>query len=312
MPTYKAHSIKFHVDGASAVILPDITSQGLEQNPNLMAELTAAYATPTHVAYVARKVLGNCQTFALATALGTIGAAGLCITSATNPGIVIYFQQFDDNGCPVSGSFHRSLTIRGGLIVPKTLSISHQQDGQLTFDIAAVKYSTNAIVTISDTAALPSITVASARWTLGPISIAGVALREYDEFDIDFGNNVETRAVESNVDDTHVSNRTHEPTITIKGIDPTWFSSGKIPLGGAVALNASDYVMLRQRSQDANNFAADAGGTHIKLKIAGLAANTSLRGQAQRPTENSIVIKLARDSSGNAPLVLDLAANMPS
>ena len=309
MPLYKAHSLKIHVDGGSAVIIPDIQSLGLEQNPNLMAELTAAYTTPTHVALVARKILGSMQSFALATLLDTIGVAGLCITSATNPGVTMYFQKFDDNGCPVSGSAHRSITIKGGLIYPKTLSCQHQQDASLQVEIAGIKTTGNAAVVVSDVAALPTITVASARWTLGPITIGGVALAEFDDVEIDFGNEVQTRAVESNVDDTHIEQRSTSPKATIKGIDPAYFSDAQVPLGGLVATHAADSIIFRKRTQDGDNFVAAGTAEHIQFTIGGLAANTSLRGQAQRATESSIQIVLARDSSGNQPLIVDTTAS---
>jgi hypothetical protein len=309
--TYKAHSLKIHVDGGSAIIVPDITSKGLDQSPELMAEMTAAYSTPTHVAMVANKIASEVQSYAVATLLDALGVAGLCVTSATNPGAVIYLQKFDANGCPVSGSNHRSYTIKGGLIVPRTLSVSNRQDAQITCSTYVIKSGSNDPIVLADTAALPSLVVASARWTLGPITVGGVALADYTELEIDFGNEVQTDGVESNVYDDHVAQRTHAPTITIKGIAPTWFAAASIPIGGKAATQAGDAIYLRKRSQDDSHFVDDAAAEHIQFNFAGLAANTQMRAQAQRTSESSLTIKLVRDSSGNAPLVVDTTAALP-
>lgn len=307
--TFKLHSLKIYTDAmGAAVIVPDLTSFGLMLNPELMTEQVADSATPKHVAMVARKLMANVESFSIATILDTIALTGLAINSATNPGVVAYLQKFDKNGFAASSN-HRSFTFRKGVVVPKTLSVQHRQDAKLTFDVVPIYDGTNAAVVVADNDSLPSITVAAARWTLGPITIGNDVLTEYTGLEIDFGNTVETGSSESDQDETHVAVRTHEPKITITGIDPLWFSSTVVGMGGSVVSQSTDAIYLRKRAQDNVGFVADATAEHIKFTPAGLGAvNQAFRAQAQRIGETTIEIRLAIDASGNAALAVDTTA----
>lgn len=310
MATYKAHCLTIHPDGVSAVYLPDITSQGVDLKPEMLAEMVAHANTPQHVAMVAVKPQCEFQTFSIAALLAAIGVKGLGIVTATNPGVTLYFRKYDDNGDPASGSVNRSYAIKGGVIVPKSLTCEHGKDAQLTVAIVPVKYSSNATIVVADNAALPTITVASLRWTLGPITVGGIVLTEYSGLEIDFGNNVDTRGSQSDVYDTHIDQRTHAPKITIKGITPSWFAaSGAIPIGGAAATHAGDSIYLRKRTQDGTHFVANGTAEHIKFNVGGLVAvDGAAKGEAQRISETSLMLTLATDSSGNQPLVVNTAS----
>jgi hypothetical protein len=310
--TFKPHVARLYTDAmGSAVILPDITSLGLNLNPELMAEMVADSATPKHVAMVARKLMGNVECFSIASAIDAIGLTGLTINAATNSGVEFYLQKFDKNGFAASSN-HRSFTFKKGVVVPKTISVQHRQDAKLTFDVVPIYDGTNNAVVIADNASLPSITIAAARWTLGPIIIGGDTLTEYTGLEIDFGNTVETGSSESDQDETHVAVRTHEPKITITGIDPLWFSGTVVGLGGSVVAQSTDAIYLRKRAQDAVGFVADATAEHIKFTPCGLAAvNQAFRAQAQRIGETTIEVKLAIDASGNAALAVDTTSALP-
>lgn len=314
MTVHKLHTLKIHGTGmASAIIVRDLLDAQLDLAPDLAREVTAAQSTPDHVAMKAQNNRLTVSTYDLVQVLDAIGVVGLGITSGANPGVVLYSQKFDDVGQAVSGSYHRSYTLGTGLIVPKSLSCDHQGDFKLSLEMPILWDGTNNPVVLSDTAALPSITQAAARWTLGPMKIGNVALGKYTNVSIDFGNNVTTRGEKSDIWPTHIDQRTHEPMITITGIDPTWFvASGGVPIGGIVAANATDYVMLRKRTQDGDHFVGDATAEHIKFTLAGLAAiSGAAQLQAQRVSETSLVIAGAKDSSGNMPIVVDTTSAIP-
>lgn len=307
MSVYRPHSLKIHPDGVSAVILTDILSLEDVVNAEMRAEVTAPNVSPTHVAMFKRSPGVRGATYDLPGFLDSVGVTGLAILGATNPGVVSYHQQFADTGPAVSGSYHRSFTYSTGFLFPRMLRVDHQNDARLEFEMVALTDSTGATapVTIGDTAALPSISQAPNRWTLGPITIGGSALSKYTSLEIDFGNNVETGGVASYLDPTHLAARTHSPKITISGIDPSWFSGSAIPIGGVVAANATDKIFLRKRAQTASNFVGNGTAGHIKIVPAGLGGiTTGARAEMQRLDETTLVITCAKDSSGNAPIVV--------
>lgn len=310
---YKQHAIKIYGDGmGAAVIVRDILDSRLELNPEVRREVTSANSTPDHVAMVGQKNLFSFTTYDIKGVLDAIGVVGLGITSATNPGVVNYLQKFDDVGNAASGSSHRSYTLGDGLLVPKMLTCEHQGDFRLTCEMPLVWDGTNNPIVLSESAALPTITQVPNRWTLGKVIVGGVTLDRYTSISIDFGNNYATRGSESAVWDKSIEQITHEPSITITGIDPLWFkASSGIPIGGIVAANATDKVYLRKRTQDGNSFVGDGTSGHMLITPAGLASITQASQVVmQRLSETSLVIYGAKDSSGNMPLVLNTATTI--
>jgi len=312
MALYKIHSFGIYPDGAgAAVYLADVTSQSLDLATEMRAEVTAGNVSPTHVALVGRKLLQSAATYDLPGFLDSVGVSGLCITGATNFGARAFLQKFDGCGTGAS-SGHRSFTFANGIIVPKTLTVEHQGDAKLTFELHVLgDGGTNDPVILSDAATLPTITQTPNRWTLGPITLGGLSFAEYTGLEIDFGNDIQVKGVASNIDATHVEVRTHSPKIKIKGIDPVWFSSSKIPIGGLVAANATDKIFLRKRTQTGINFAANGTSGHIKIVPAGLAAIGKAGGaEMQRVSETEIMITCAKDASANNPIVITTATTI--
>lgn len=308
MAIYKLHSIKIHIDGGSAIIIGDMLDVDEPLNLKVTKEVTAPNTVPTHVAHVGRDPLVRGSTYDLKGMLDAIGVAGLGIAGATNPGVVVYYQKFDDMGFAVSGSNHLSKTYANGVLVPKSITCDHQGDAKLTFELVVIGDGTNAPVILATTAALPTITQVPNRWTLGPVKLGNLAFSEYAQFELDFGNNVQTRGVASNLDATHIEQKTHEPKFTLSGINPLWFGSSFVPIGGLVVANSTDSIYLRKRTQTAASWVADITAEHFKFTLAGLAGVGKIGGQAQRASESSIEVNLVKDASGNAPLVMSTAS----
>lgn len=310
MATYRPYAVKIHPDSiVTAIILTDVTSLEDIVDAEFRNEVTAPNISPTHVAMVGRKPMARGSTYDLPGFLDNVGVSGLAIKSATNPGIVTYYQKFDDQGPPTGGSVNRSLSYGDGLLVPKTLRVDHQGDVKLDWELYAIgDTDANAPVTIADDVALPTITQTPNRWTLGGITLSSIALTKYRSLEIDFGNEVQVDGTQSAVDPTYISVRTHSPKITITGIDPTWFAAAGVPIGGLAVVNSTSSIYLRKRAQTGINFVANGTAEHIKIVPAGLAGITKAAGaEMQRVSETTIVIQGAKDSSGNAPIVLTTA-----
>lgn len=312
MPTYQPFALSINYDSIGAAIhVPDITRMDNALNPEMSAELVAHSQKPLHVAIKAIKPVVALESFSIATLLDAIGVAGLGFTGAVNPGLVGYWKKWDDQGTISSGSVHRTQTIHTGVIVPKRISVDHQGDAKLECEIIPIKTSANAVVVLADNAALPTIAVASARWTLGAAIIGGVTLTEYTKLEIDFGNTVEVIGSASDPYATHIEQRRHEPKIKLSGIDPSWFGSSGIVLGGAAVTTAGDVVYLRKRAQTGSHFVANGTSEHISFALAGLAAVNKVSGEAQRVSETELMITLAVDGSGNNPLIVDTTSSHP-
>lgn len=307
---YKIHAVSIDVDSfgvGAGVIIPDCTSEGLENNPQLDAAIAAGEVSPKHIALVAQRAMGNFTTFALPTAIDATGLKALCIATTTEPGVTYYLQKHDACGGVTSGSVHRSLNIQAGVVVPRRLSCSHQGHATIDYDVVIIKETGNDAIIISDTAAMPTIpATAGGRWTLGGCSIGGVALSDYTSLEIDFGNSVQTRGTQSEIWDTYVEVRTHSPTITLTGIDPAWFkASGGVPINGLACTHANTKIYLRHRSSDGTGFVADGTATHISFTTAGIATvQRPFTGQATQFSDTSIMIT-SLDDQTNDPIVVD-------
>lgn len=312
MSVFKPYTVKLYGDGmGAAVVFTDMTQLDVSVDLQMEAKPTAAVVSPNHVAANERNCMVKGTSFDLKGILDAIGVSGLGFTAATNPGLVAYFQKFSDVGDPVAGSNHRSFSCAavGGIIVPKSLSCEHRGNAQITFESLLLGDGTNAPFALSDTAALPTITAASVRWTLGKIVLGGVTFTENIGLEIDFGNAIEGRGAASYLDSTHVEQRTHSPVITLTGIDPLWFAAAKVPIGGLAVVTATDRVYLKKRTQTGTTFTPDITAEHIRFSLAGLAGvQNAAQAQAQRMSETTLRIVGAIDGSGNNPLIVSTAA----
>ena len=310
---YKIHAVEIDVDsfGAdSAVIIPDCTNEALENNPQLDAAINAGEISPKHIALVAQKAMGSFSTFALPTAIDATGLKALCIATESEPGVKYYLQKHDACGSISTGSVHRSLLVSAGVVVPRRITCNHQGHATIDYDVVILKESANDAIVISDTADMPTIgSDAGERWTLGPCDVGGVPLGDYTSLEIDLGNTVETRGVQSDIWDEYVEVRTHSPTITLTGIDPAWFkASGGVPIDGLACTHANTLIHLRHRSSDGTGFVTDVTETHISLTAAGIATvQQPFSGQATQFTDTTITLTCLDDTI-NDPIVVDTTA----
>lgn len=310
MTIHRLHSLVSHVDGSSATVVPDLLSGGEALEFDIDREVTANEFFPSHASVTEARASRTLECYALKTLLDLVGVTGLPIISLTNPGVQFFLQAFDDLGQPLAGSVHRSITAKVGWLIPQTISVDHRGHARLTVTAVIIK-GTNDAVVIADNVALPTITISPARWTLGPVTIAGYVLNRYRNFEVDFGLTVTPGGVESNIWDTHIEVRSGAPSFTVRGIDTDWFSATGIPLAGKAATHANTSVILRKRdgSGAGAGFIDPGVAEHINITMAGPATVRDAADMtAQQPSEHSIVVEGIRDAAGNAPFILDTAA----
>jgi hypothetical protein len=309
---YKIYCVQLHVDqylltGAKQV--PDCISESLSNNPQIDAIITTGETSPTHVSLISQSVSGSFETHAIAAAIDAIGITPMCIATSTHPGVTFFLQDHDDCGTPVATNTHRSLLISSGAVVPRSLTVSHQGNATLSVDVVAAKESGNDAIVISDAATLPALTLGGLRWTIGKMTVGGVALSDYTSMTIDFGNTVTTRGTQSSIWDQYIEVSHHAPTITITGVDPAWFkASGGIPIAGLACTHANTIIYLRQRDSTATGFVADGTATHIQFTAKGIAViQQPMSGGSGKFTDTSLIIRCIKDAV-NDPIEYDTTA----
>ena len=314
---YKIHSVvNDTVAAGTPTLIPDCTSQSINNNPQLDAIVTAGQTMATHVILRSQRIAADFDTLAIADAIDSIGFQPLCITTDnTSTGLVFYLSAIDGCGA-ISASGHRSLTIGSGAVVPRRLSCEHRGDASMSFDVVVAKPSANEAIVISDAANLPDLDDNGALyggqlWTLGKMTVGNVAISEYTSLEIDFGNQVSTRGSQSDLWDSHVEVSTHSPSITIRGIDAEWFKeSGGVPIAGLACTHANTIIYLRKRVTGSPAFAADNTNEHIKFTAKGIATiQTAVTGQMHQFTETSLTIQCHYDGTDD-PIEVDTTSQI--
>lgn len=293
----------YAVEAGSAVI-GGIVQCALATGTDIRADAANGEVYARNQSVIAQKVGGSFTSMAIQDALDVIPVLGKSIAALTG-GLKVYAQQHAEGGTRTTGSNHRKFTILEGLIVPRTLTVQHQQDAQLPFDILATYDGTNDPVQIADGAALPTPLVDNERFTLGKVTIGSIVFTHVRSVEIEFGINAVTEGADSDVWDTFSSIRAIAPSITIRGVDASWLKSSNVPLTGLAGTHANTSIYLRKRS--AAGFVADGTAEHIKFTVDGYAVvDAILDASGSEPGETAIRMPLRYDGT-NAPILVNTA-----
>lgn len=289
----------------SAVLLGGITQQSIVTGTRLQGDPTSGDPYVRHQAIHAQKPRATFSTLQIARALDNIGPSGLKIKSESNTGLRLYQRKYDEGSTPASGSNHIRHTIREGLLVPRQLSCSHQDDATLQYEALVTYDGTNDPIVPADSVALPTGLLDDERFTLAAVTIGGVLITQVTNLTLDFGLDAQTEGSNSDIWDTHSSIRSVSPSLTLKGINAKWFSSAVIPLIGKKGTHANTSFYLRKRKDDGSTFVADGTTEHIKFTMCGLAYMDSVIDvQTNQPGEPAIMMPLRYDGT-NFPVVID-------
>ncbi len=254
------------------------------------------------------KVAGTVSTKDFASAWAVHGFPGVAITSVGSNTLKLYAIKLLDGGTRTSGSVHRLYTINKGIFYPVSTRASHQGPLEHTMGIAMVYDGTNAPFVESDTAAAQTTVTDNVEFTLGPISIGGVAHTQVRDVNFDWGVGVETFGGDSDIYDTMGCITTVSPKATIRGVSIDWVKAAGIPLTGKACTSANTKIYFRKRA-DGGSFVANETAQHISVVIDGLCYITDAGsfGSSNAPGECSLVIEASLPSGGSAPLTVNAA-----
>jgi hypothetical protein len=288
------------------VTLGAIESVNVRRGVEHRAEATSGAVYPTHTSIVGIKPVADFSSYALQDCLDQVGIGGLSIATLAS-GLNMYAYKHADGGGRSTGSTHRKYNMTKGMIVPRRITCDHRGDAMIAYDVLPTWDGTNDPVTESDTEAVPNAPTDDERFTIGPVSIGGVTIDEIRGFELDFGMNVKTEGVDSDLYDTHVSIVEVVPILTLRGINVEWLKSTAIPRTGKAATHANTSFYLRKRLQTEAGYVADATAQHIKGTMAGLAwIEDAFTGGGENPAECTLKL-VAKYDGTNVPVVFTTA-----
>lgn len=307
---WKLHSIML-VDGDASPThqyIGSLSDLSMPIDANVVRDLTAGniYATAGRIEFRSQGL--TFTTMMVKKAIDLVGLGGICFPVAPAgqwDKIRVYLAKMDC-GAPASGAVHREITLHKGAMVPTNLTVDHQGDLALSYQILGVYDGTNNPATVLDNVTLPGAGNFSDqvyRWTMHTAQINGVAMLGKKSINIDFGATTQTEGADSDPADSVAMIQSVLPIVTINGVLPTWFDTLSVGAMGSSVAHADSDVLFQRR--DTTGVTAE----HIKISFAGPAYFDNLaQGNATDPARTSVRVEPVEDSSGNAPLVIDTAA----
>lgn len=243
----------------------------------------------------ATKPVASFTTFDIPGAISAFGLTGTCFTSdVTHPGITIYSQKQECAGI-ASGSVHDSYQIRQGVIVPRTLTVEHRGNAQISYDIYASYDGTNAPVVRNSSVALPAAaSTAVGRWTMDAMLLANVAVEGKRSIQIDFNPTIAQEGADSEQYDRVTSIGSIMPRLTANGVDTSWFVTHGSLNGKQLTSNNNFYLKKRDVSA--------ASSVHVIVSFQGLLSwDTIFDGMIASPSQSSLAVDCIWDGT-NAPV----------
>jgi len=288
-------------------LISGITQQTLDTQSDLRAVSASGLVNPALASLIAQMPIGSFTTLHLDEALTAIGINGVALTS--DAALTMYGHKHAAGGGREGATSHKKYLINCGIVVPRSLTCDHQGDATLQYDVVIAYDGTNVPIVPSESQSLAANPTNAERFTLGPISVGGVALSDYRSLSIDFGIDVMQEGSESDIWPTHVSIREKKPSITIRGIDPDWFKvAAAVDMDGIAGTHANTTLYLRKRLAG-GTFAT--GSNHIKLTAAGIIVPTpAFDGTHGSAGETGLQIQTYHDGT-NEPIVVTTDQALP-
>lgn len=303
---YRLWCAEYHpVGAASSVQIAGMTNTGLPANTQILSESTGESLFPLVASVQGLRPVLNFTTLNLTQAINAIGLGGKCITSdGTHPGLTLYYAKWGCAG-PASGSVHLKLVIGNGVIAPRSLTVDHQGNAQLAYEVNVRYDGTNAPIVATNNVALPVLSANAARWTMAAAAVNSVAVTGKKSIGIQWSPQITQEGSDSEIYDSAVSIDSLPSIITFSGINPQWFAGAVgtqiSPIGGAAVDGATSYFTLRKRNT------ADATAEHIKISFDGLVYfQDIINAAAQGLASSSFAITCAK-AAGTNPIVADTA-----
>jgi len=260
MPRYRFHSVQHH-----ATLVGGITKVAAAAAGQLKAEPTSGSIYTQFVHMVSQSPKMEFDVESIGSWLDLCALGGTSIDGLGN-GLIFWSAQLAQGSSIAAAGNHRSLTMKSGILVPRSLTVSTQGNAALTYEALVTWDTTNDPYVIADSQNLPSVPLIAETYALGSLALGGVTLDKLASVTLDFG-------IELDVDPgagiwpEGVSIKSTIPKLTVRGQDPEWLKSTNIPLAGLACTHANSILYLRRRSS--TGFVADVTAQHVKFTFDG-------------------------------------------
>lgn len=299
------HSL-YAIEAGSALI-GGISDDNLALNPDIRNEPMSGEIYARFQALYGMAPDGAFTTRAIAAAIDAIGLLGVDIALLTG-GLNLYGQQHLLGGTRTTGDTHLKYNIVAGMVIPVSLSVSHQGDATINYRILVISDgSANNPVILTASVALPTGIADNEAFTLGKSTLGGILIPQKTSMEINFGINVIAEATDSDIWPTFISIESVNPSLTFNITDLTMMDAAKIPFGGKVCTHADSAVYLRKRAAG-GTFVADATAQHIKFTLDGVAVMSEPRNASGSDPAGAVITVPLRFDGTNAPLTVNTAS----
>jgi len=273
-----------------STVIGGVTDASVDLDTNLVGEPTSGEIYTRHQSIAGQKPGGKFTSNNIAQTLAVCASLGCSLD--TYP--LTIFAAKRSAGAPAAGAVHRQYVLRGGLLVPRQLTCEHQGDASLSYEAIVAYDGGNDPIVKTDNVSLPA-GLTDLRYSLYTASIGGLSISdEWKSLTIDWGIEVQTQGGGSEIWDSKIWISKIEPTITLRGIEQTWFDS--IPLLGAAATNAT--IVLRKRA-DGGTW---AGSGDVTLTASGIVVpQQPLKASGDNPDESTLLLTVKYDGT-NVPI----------
>lgn len=283
-----------------------ITRMSIRNGAEVMVETDPGNIWPGRATLKSIKPTGQLGTKDIAAAITVLGVNGLCFADPDY--LDLRANKRVCSGTSASAVHTRYRFVRG-LLVPRTLRVSHQEDAELTFDVFGVTPDgSTAPITITQDLAAVVQPASSDRWTLGPTTVGAAAFTCKTQVEFDFGITVRQRGCDSEFWDSAALIEKVEPKVTLTGLNADWAEGdvrGLVDQLGLAATHANSAIYL------ANRHALPAATEHIRFTVNGLATlDNIIETSGADDGTTSIVISTNYDGT-LAPIVPTVGVALP-
>lgn len=243
------------------------------------------------------------RTSDLKTLLDKVTDFSLIDSDGSHPGIEFHYQRFAQGGAREATNAVK-VTVGSGMLVVRTLELSHQATASLGFEV--IPTSTDGAadpVTFDEAAALPAAAPETdAVWTLGKVDLGALDLEGVRSLSLDFGVGELVESRDSDIYSTFASVQVQQPRITVRAshIDAT---SG-ITEGGVFV--TSGVVFWARKRAEGGTFVADGTPEHISFTLGKTRVEWQTIGSD--PKEIQVTLTPWNTEAGAAPLVVSTTA----
>lgn len=289
---------------ANATLIDGIQSLGINTGTEMIRGGGDGEVTHRTIAIGNQRPGMTFSTVKLAAALAAIGLDGYKIAAASL--FTAWLQAYDEGAKRKAGSTHEKFIVTEGIIVPRTLTASHNGAGSIDYEVVATYDGTNEPILPTSNQALTGTPANDALHGAGPVKINGTLIPNIQEITIDFGIELIVGGGDSGVWPTFVAIERQVPIITVRTTDVTQLQ--KLGLDGTAQGATDSVVFLRKFAADGTRV-ADITAEHIAFTIdQGIiyVSDMSASHEGGSGAEATIVIAPSDDGT-NAIIAIDTA-----